>query len=128
MRELAPWGKSTHLCSSTQALPSQGCSRHLLPGCIFLAGYLVILSLGVLRTTPVHFSHSVPGAAQCPTAPALRPCCNVSVSFSVLWGSLCFLGSPHVLEEGQDYKIRSFCFPGRKQWKGPISPTVTLCL
>lgn len=88
MRELAPWGQSTHLWSSTQALPSQGCSRHLLPGCIFLAGYLVILSLGVLRTTPVRFSHSVPGAAQCPTAPALRPCCNVSVSF------FCALGKP----------------------------------
>lgn len=62
--------------------PASTGSRHFLPGpdCILLVGYLIALSLGVPRATPVSLSHSYAG--QCPAAPALAAFCDLCVSLS----------------------------------------------
>lgn len=59
--------------------PASTGSRHFLPGpdCILLVGYLIALSLGVPRATPVSLSHSYAG--QCPAAPALAAFCDLCV-------------------------------------------------
>lgn len=110
--------------------PARAGSCHLLPGpgCIFLVGYRIALALGVPRATQCPFPIVMLGLGGVQQLLPWQPSVISVCLYPVLWGSLCFLVSPHVLEWGQDFKIISFCFPGPQQWKDPIGPTVALRL
>lgn len=133
----APRGRRTPFCSSVHTVHLPGLALTVCPQDQAVFSLQVILSICPwVSSEPPHSASpiAVSGAGQGPAAPAPAPFCDVSVSLSCALGKPLLprvvspSSPPHVLEGGQDFKIRSFCFPGRQQWKGPIGPTVTLCL
>lgn len=60
--------------------PARAGSCHLSgSGCTFLADYLIALSPGIPRATPVFLSQSYARAGQCPAVPAWAAFCDLCV-------------------------------------------------